>query len=54
MPIDPLKRPFEVLMSVNNNFAVLCPEAIPDKEDLQAVYDALKRSMKAAPTLLFH
>ena len=33
-------------MSVNNHFAVLCPEAIPDKQELQAVYDALKRSMK--------
>lgn len=35
-----------VLMSVNVNFAVLCPEAIPDKTELDAVYSALRRSLK--------
>jgi len=35
-----------VLMSVNSNFAVICPSAIPDPHELKAVYDALKRSHK--------
>lgn len=35
-----------VLMSVNTNFAVLCPSAIPDQSELAAVYEALKKSTK--------
>lgn len=35
-----------VLMSVNSNFAVICPSAIPDPHELKAVYNALKRSHK--------
>eukprot|EP00435_Cladocopium_sp_Y103_P044768 s1157_g12.t1 len=35
-----------VLMSVNSNFAVICPAAIPDPQELKTVYDALKRSNK--------